>query len=111
MIELTPRQRRILTRLIAGDLLWEVADEKYFTQFEERTGRQLRVHLPALQPLESAHLIYFRRHPAGEHRLDFWEITEQGRAALAENLLTRNKSAPGAPGKKKRVLETVDPAA
>ena len=86
VIELTPRQRRILIRLAAGDFLWEVADEAYFTQYDDRTGRQLHVHHPALLPLESANLIHRRREPEAARRLDHWDITEQGRAALSENL-------------------------
>jgi hypothetical protein len=79
-------------RLVAGDLLWEVAGEKYFTQFNEKTDRQLRVHPPALQPLESASLIHLRHHPAADHKLDFWDITDQGRAALAESAPLPRKS-------------------
>ena len=99
MIELTPRQRRILIRLAAGDFLWEVAGEKYFTQFEEKTGRQLRVHPPALQPLESADLIVRRRQPEAARRLDYWEITEQGRAMIAESLLPPKKTVQRTPRK------------
>jgi DNA-binding MarR family transcriptional regulator len=93
VIQLTRRQRRILVRLAAGDYyLWEVAGEKYFTQFEERTGRHLRVHPPALQPLEAANLIYRRRHAEALRKLDYWEITDEGRVAL-ESMLPSSKLA------------------
>lgn len=109
MIELTPRQRRILLRLAAGDFLWEVAGEKYFTQFNEKTSRQLRVHLPALQPLVSANLIHLQRRPEAEHRLDYWDISEQGREVLTEGLQTRNRAPKGLHGRGGR--EIGDPAA
>jgi hypothetical protein len=91
VIQLTPRQRRLLMRLAAGDLLWEVPGEKYFTQYNERTGRQIHVHPPVLEPLESAHLVRRHRQPETDHKLDFWEITEQGRAVLSGSLLPRKE--------------------
>jgi hypothetical protein len=78
-------------RLAADDLLWEVLGEKYFTQFNEKTGRQIHVHPPVLEPLESAHFLRRHHQPETEHKLDFWEITDQGRAALAGNLLPRKE--------------------
>ena len=93
MIQLPPRQRRLLLRLAAGDLLWEVPGEKYFTQFNERTDRQIHVHPPVLEPLELAHLVRRHRQPESAHKLDSWEITDQGRAALAGRLLPSKEIA------------------
>jgi hypothetical protein len=82
-------------RLATGDLLWEVPGEGYFTQFNERTERQIHVHPPVLEPLESAHLVRLHRQPETEHKLDCWQITDQGRAALAGTLLPRKEMAKG----------------
>ena len=46
---LSPRQRRILAGLTRGDLIWEVPDKSYFTQFNEATGRDGRLRLDELR--------------------------------------------------------------
>ena len=79
---LTARHRRILSSLSHDDLLWEVPGQPYFTQFNERTGKQVRVHVDVLEQMERLGLIRRYRQSQSAHKLDFWEITAQGREAL-----------------------------
>jgi hypothetical protein len=46
---LSSRQRRILSGLARGDLIWEVPDKSYFTQFNESTGRSGRLRLEGVR--------------------------------------------------------------
>jgi DNA-binding HxlR family transcriptional regulator len=79
---LTARHRRILSGLSNEDLLWEVPGQPYFTQFNERTGKQIRVRVDVLEQMEELGLIRRNRQSQSAHKLDFWEITSQGREAL-----------------------------
>lgn len=81
---LNARQRRILTGLSHDDLLWEIAGQPYFTQFNERTGKQTRVRVDTLEEMEQLGLICHRRQSVSAHKLDFWEITPSGREVLSE---------------------------
>jgi hypothetical protein len=80
---LSPRHRRILSGLSHEDLLWEVPGQPYFTQFNERTGKQTRVRVDTLEQMEQLGLIRRHRQSLAAHKLDFWEITAQGREALS----------------------------
>lgn len=80
---LSARQRRILTGLSHDDLLWEIPGQPYFTQFNERTGKQSRVRVDTLEQMEQLGLIRRCRQSLSAHKLDFWEITSQGRDALS----------------------------
>ncbi len=79
---LSARHRRILSGLSHEDLLWEIPGQPYFTQFNERTGKQSRVHVDTLEQMEELGLIRRYRQSLSAHKLDFWEITAQGREAL-----------------------------
>ena len=79
---LSARHRRILSGLSHEDLLWEVPGQPYFTQFNERTGKQTRVRVDTLEQMEQLGLIRRHRQSLAAHKLDFWEITAQGREAL-----------------------------
>lgn len=79
---LSARHRRILSGLSHEDLLWEIPGQPYFTQFNERTGKQTRVHVDTLEQMEELGLIRRHRQSLSAHKLDFWEITAQGREAL-----------------------------
>jgi hypothetical protein len=79
---LSARHRRILSGLSHEDLLWEIPGQPYFTQFNERTGKQTRVRIDTLEQLEQLGLIRRQRQSLAAHKLDFWEITAQGREAL-----------------------------
>ena len=79
---LSARHRRILSGLSHEDLLWEIPGQPYFTQFNERTGKQTRVRVDTLEQMEELGLIRRHRQSLSAHRLDFWEITVQGRDAL-----------------------------
>jgi hypothetical protein len=76
----SPRQKRILSGLMRGDLVWEVPQESYFAQFEEASGHQSRVPLKVL--LEMQESGWIRRVPQGPQRCEYWEITDRGRDAI-----------------------------
>ena len=80
---LSARHRRILSGLSHEDLLWEIPGQPYFTQFNERTGKQTRVRVDTLEQMEQLGLIRRHRQSLSAHKLDFWEITAQGREALS----------------------------
>jgi len=71
------RQRRILAGLARGDLIWEVPEESFFTQFNEATGRARRLRLDELSQMQESGWIH--RVSQGPNRLDHWEITDEGR--------------------------------
>ena len=87
MLTLTPRQRQILRRLAVGDLLWEVPDSPYFSQYNEETGKTLRVHVDRINQLAELDLI---AKVTAEQKLDCWHLTTHGRQ-LASSLIERNK--------------------
>jgi hypothetical protein len=87
------RHRRILNGLSHDDLLWEVPGQPYFTQFNERTGKQTRVRLEILDQMEEAGWIRRQRQSLAAHKLDFWEITNQGREALTVSVGDRKTPA------------------
>jgi hypothetical protein len=76
------RHRRILTALAIGDLLWEVVGESHFTQYNERTGKEIRVQRDILEAMENVGWIHRVTHEPSAHRLDFWEIAPLGRQIL-----------------------------
>jgi hypothetical protein len=89
---LSARHRRILSGLSHEDLLWEIPGQPYFTQFNERTGKQSRVHVDTLVQMEELGLIRRCRQSLAAHKLDFWEITAQGREALT--VLSADRKTP-----------------
>ena len=94
---LTARHRRILSSLSHDDLLWEVPGQPYFTQFNERTGKQMRVRVDILEQMEQRGLIRRQRQSESAHKLDFWEITAQGREALRILTAERKAATPDRP--------------
>jgi hypothetical protein len=70
-------------------LVFEVPQEPHFTQFDETTSHQRRVHLGELLELQAHGWV--RRVPQGSQQCDYWEITDQGREVI-----------PGTPGKPRR---------
>ena len=95
---LTARQQRILTTLALGDLLWEVPGQEYFTQYNERTGRQTRVHIRILEEIANLDLICLEKQDA--HQLNYWTITQAGRKLIAD-LQPRHKRPELNPGRQK----------
>jgi hypothetical protein len=87
---LNSRQRRILAGLARGDLIWEVADKAYFTQFNEATARDGRLRLEELLQMQESGWI--RRVSEGANRLDHWEITEEGRIVVPSAATRRSGS-------------------
>ena len=86
---MTPRQRQILRRLIVGDLLWEIPDSPYFSQYNEETGKTLRVHGDRINQLAELGLI---AKVSAEQKLDCWQLTTHGRQ-LAGSLLKGQKKS------------------
>ena len=89
---LSSRQRRILAGLARGDLIWEVADKAYFTQFNEATARDGRIRLDELLQMQERGWI--RRVSQGAHRLDHWEITDEGRNVVSFAATGRSGGTP-----------------
>ncbi len=94
---LSARNRRILTGLAHEDLLWEVPGQPYFTQFNERTGKQVRVRVEALEQMEQMGLIRRQRQTRSAHKLDFWEITAQGRELVGRFAADRKMASSDRP--------------
>ncbi len=101
----TLRQQRILAGLHTGDLLWEVPAQPYFTQYNERTGRQNRVHKDVLVEMERFGWIQRFSQDPSAHKLDFWEITAEGRRLL-EAFLSHRKG-PASQKRDARAIPTV----
>jgi hypothetical protein len=94
---LSARHRRILSGLSHEDLLWEIPGQPYFTQFNERTGKQTRVRIDTLEQMEQLGLIRRCRQSLAAHKLDFWEITPQGREALSLSSADRKTASSDRP--------------
>jgi len=94
---LTARNRRILSGLAHEDLLWEVPGQPYFTQFNERTGKQMRVRVETLEQMEQQGLIRRQRQTRAAHKLDFWEITAQGREMVSRFAADRKMASSDRP--------------
>ncbi len=90
----TIRHQRILAGLHTGDLLWEVPAQPYFTQYNERTGRQNRVHNDVLVEMERFGWIQRVSQDPSAHKLDFWEITREGCTLMEAFLLHKKGPAP-----------------
>ena len=89
---LSSRQRRILSGLARGDLIWEVPDKSYFTQFNEATGRAGRLRLEELLQMQESGWI--RSVSQGPNRLDHWEITAKGQNVLPSAVRRRSRATP-----------------
>jgi hypothetical protein len=87
---LSSRQRRILSGLARRDLIWEVPDKSYFTQFNEATGRAGRLRLEELLQMQESGWI--RRVSQGPNRLDHWEITAEGQNVLPSAVRRRSRA-------------------
>ena len=85
-------QRRLLRSMQQGNPIWELADQPYCTLYNEKTGRDHRIRLQGVREMEA--FGWIRRVPnSSPNRLDSWEITDKGRAALGLEGL--RSSAPG----------------
>ena len=79
--EPTAVQRRILRSMEQGNPIWEIADKFYCTFYNEKAGRDQRVRRQGVQQMEA--FGWIRRVPnPSPNRLDSWQITDKGRAAL-----------------------------
>jgi hypothetical protein len=75
------RQRRILSGILRGDPVFEVPQQTWFTQFNENSGRQIRITLDELEAMRDRGWVV--RVSAGAQRCDHWEITQEGREAVS----------------------------
>lgn len=78
----TTRQKRILEGLLNGDLVWEIPDADAFAQFNERTGREMRIGRAVLEAMEASGWVERVRQQPESHKLDFWQLTPEGRAQV-----------------------------
>jgi len=99
------RQERILAGLHTGDLLWEVPAQPYFTQYNERTGRQKRIHKDVLLEMERFGWIQRFSQDPSAHKLDFWGITAEGRRLLEASL--SHRKGPASQKRDARAVPTV----
>jgi hypothetical protein len=77
----TPRQRRLLRRLLQGDLIWEKADDPgHCTVYDEKRGGDRSLPTATVTALEQQGWI--RRPNTQADRLDSWELTPQGRSLV-----------------------------
>jgi RIO-like serine/threonine protein kinase len=77
---LTPRQLRLLTWISRGDLIYEVVNRNYWTIFDESKGRDHRVKNSEVEDLARLSLIRKVENPG--NRLDSWDLTPSGHAAV-----------------------------
>lgn len=75
---LTAREVRIIRNLIANNVIWEAVGRNYFTQFDESSGREIRIRLAELQRMEGCGWIRLVHPPKAAQRLDHYQITPHG---------------------------------
>jgi len=75
-MEPTARQRRILANLKGNNLIWEVGGQRYFSQFDNRFDREIRIHARELEEMSALGWIRRVEFPKAEQRLDRYEPTE-----------------------------------
>lgn len=85
LLNLSPRERRILQWMKDGNRIFEVIDKKYFIVYDDRADRDHRVKKEELDALERAGWIMPVPNPDRQH-LDSWEVSEQWQAALTRGL-------------------------
>jgi hypothetical protein len=82
VLDLSPRQQRILTWMKDGNRIFEVLGKKYFTLYEDRRDLDHRIQKDELEELARSGVISQVPNPEG-NRLDAWEISELGRSLIA----------------------------
>jgi hypothetical protein len=88
----TARQQRILRLMRHDDRIWEVAGKSYRSLYNEKLGRPQRIPASTVEEMEQQGWIR-RLENSNPWRLDGWELTEQGRAFVAQ-LRTRRPAKP-----------------
>ena len=74
IVEPTARQRRILGNLKSGNLIWEVVGRKYFSQFDDRSDRELHIRAEDLREMIDTGWIRLVQLPRSEQRLNRYEL-------------------------------------
>jgi DNA-binding MarR family transcriptional regulator len=88
----TARQQRILRLMRHDDRIWEVAGKNYRSLYNEKLGRSQRISASNVEEMEQQGWIR-RLENSNPWRLDGWELTERGRAFVAQ-LRTRRPAKP-----------------
>jgi hypothetical protein len=86
----TSRELRILRNLADRNAIWEEPGRKYFVQFDESTGKEIRIRANELEHMGTCGWIRLVHPPKAAQRLDHYELTAEG-AGLEE--LVQRKSA------------------
>jgi hypothetical protein len=76
----TNRELRILRNLMDKNAIWEKVGHEYFVQFDEQSGKELRIAPDELKHLTTCGWIRLVRPPRSAQRLDFYELTDEGSA-------------------------------
>lgn len=72
-MEPTVRHRRILGNLKSGNLIWEVVGRKYFSQFDSRSDRELRIQPEDLEAMANMGWVRVVQSP---QRLNRYELAD-----------------------------------
>lgn len=75
-MEPSAQQRRILTNLREGNLIWEVTGRKYFSQFDNRSNRELHIQPQDLDEMANVGWIRLVKLPRAEQRLNRYELAD-----------------------------------
>lgn len=84
VVQSTPTKRhiRILRNLALNNYIWEQARTSRLIQFDESSGKDSLLRLVEVKDMSAAGWIRRVQFPPEAQRLDRYEITEAGRAAL-----------------------------
>jgi len=102
LIEPTSRELRILRNLMQKNAIWEEVGHKYLVQFDDPTGKQLRIQPDELERMAGAGWIRSVRFPRSAQRLNRYELAEAGSAI---EQLSRRK----APQREIEIIERLRP--
>jgi hypothetical protein len=74
------RELRILRNLSANNAIWEQIGREYFVQFDESTGKDIRIRANELERMSACGWIRLVRPPKAAQKLDHYELTAEGAA-------------------------------
>lgn len=74
------RDLRIIRNLILRNAIWEELGHSNFVQFDEQTGKELRIQPKDLKRMTASGWIQLVQPPKSAQRLDHYELTEEGAA-------------------------------
>ena len=88
-IEPTRRQLRILQNLRTANYIWEKAGAPDFVQFDETSGKELRLKQTEVMQMAASGWIRRVQHPPSAQRLDRYELADNGIELLEDNSLRK----------------------